>query len=121
MRKLRKSEINRIIKENAALSNEDLICRFRFASLIGTMATESCINAQSVARLFSFSETWKNIVTIVEEKSSGNFLQHFWTPTKNQNMILARKKRFYHFCVFYIGRLKREKKKQKWRIKNEAM
>ena len=97
------------------------ICRFRFASLIGTMATESCINAQSVARLFSFSETWKNIATIVEEKSSGNFLQHFWMPTKNWNTILARKKKFWRSCVFCIGSLKREKRKQKWRIKNEAM
>ena len=79
------------------------------------------ISARSVAYLFGFLETWKNIATIAEEESSGNFLQHFWTPTKNQNMILARKKGFYHFCVFCIGRLKREKKKQKWRIKNEAM
>lgn len=28
MRKLRKSEINRIIKENAALSNDDLLCKY---------------------------------------------------------------------------------------------
>lgn len=28
MKKLRKSEINRIIKENSALSNEELLCKY---------------------------------------------------------------------------------------------
>lgn len=53
------------------------------------------------------------------KKSSGNFLQHFWMPTKNQNMILVRKKKFWHFYVFCIGRLKREKRKQKWRRRDD--
>lgn len=86
------------------------------------MATEYYTNARSVARLFSFSETWKNIVTTVEEKSSGNFPQRFWMPTKNQNMILAREKKFWRFYVFCIGRLKREKRKLAMRgCKEEEM
>ena len=43
MRKLRKSEVNRIIKENAALSNEDLLIKYFdivYHDVIGSQAEQ---------------------------------------------------------------------------------